>query len=604
MVVLMYKYKLFKKKEAINLIYMIKKIFSICLKSKPSYFVFNRIISLFQGVFLGLNVMIAQMFFDTVYKTSIGEKTYTTAILTFVLYVFSIIFTDVLNAMDDYTFNVQHHRILGFINKKINQKSASIEPIEYENPEHLDDINKAVNGAIPAIKFHFIIAAIFTRYLSYFIFMGFYLSSLKPALVLCLLFVFVPVLLSQVLRASIFSKLEDSAAPLRREMEGYNDAMCSKNYYKETRILGSFNFLKNLLENTMNALNIAIWKTQKRSAMIELILNTISLLGYGAILFLLVKYLLNGEITIGAFSAVFSSVGMLFGKMEEFISRILGNVALDFGLIRNFLRFLNLPNNEKKDLIINKQDNIVIENVDFKYPNSTKNAIENINLTIKPGETIAIVGENGSGKTTLVKLIIGFYKPTKGSVKVGDTNLDALSYKSLFTKVSGVFQKYQRYAFTLKENVCISDSTRKLSKEKIEDMLNKNNIDTNDKKVFPQGVDTILSTEFDGVELSGGQWQRIAIVRGLYRESDIIVLDEPTAALDPIEESAIYKKFVEIAKGKTSFIVTHRMGAAKIADRIIVMKNGKIVEVGNHDELISREGVYYDLYRAQSIWYE
>ncbi|MDR0404877.1 MAG: ATP-binding cassette domain-containing protein [Oscillospiraceae bacterium] len=289
--------------------------------------------------------------------------------------------------------------------------------------------------------------------------------------------------------------------------------------------------------------------------------------------------------------------------MEEFTSRI-GTHADNFELIRNFLRFLIIPSDNRPNLKINKRDNIVIENANFRYPNANKDALKNINLTIKPGETIAIVGENGAGKTTLVKLLTGLYKPTNGSVKIGKTDVNTTSYRSLFEKVSGVFQKYQRYALTLKENVQISDLKNECNENKVEETLEQNSINVKNKDIFPNGLDTMLSREFDGIDLSGGQWQRIAIARGLYRDSDIIVLDEPTAAIDPIEESAIYKKFMKISEDKTAIIVTHRMGSAKIAERIIVMKDGEITEMGDHDKLLNDDGVYAEMYNAQSGWYK
>jgi ATP-binding cassette subfamily B protein len=364
--------------------------------------------------------------------------------------------------------------------------------------------------------------------------------------------------------------------------------------------------LKNLLEDTISSLNKAIWHANKRSALIDFGFNTLSLLGYGGILFLLVKYLLDGEISVGAFAAVFNSIGMLFGVMNEVISMHLGNLANNFGQIRNFLRFLDIPSDKRSDVTISKKDGITIENASFKYPNAEKDSLKNINLTIKPGETIAIVGENGAGKTTLVKLLTGLYKPTEGSVKIGENDVNNISYRSLFENVSGVFQKYQRYALTLKENVQIADFTGEKEEnniEKVNNKLEENHIEKDNKDTFPDGLDTMLSREFDGVDLSGGQWQRVAITRGFYRDSDIIVLDEPTASIDPIEESAIYKKFVEIAKDKTAVIVTHRMGSAKIAERIVVMKEGEIAEVGSHDELVDRGGIYAGMYAAQAGWY-
>ena len=169
--------------------------------------------------------------------------------------------------------------------------------------------------------------------------------------------------------------------------------------------------------------------------------------------------------------------------------------------------------------------------------------------------------------------------------------------------MSGVFQKYQRYALTLRENVRIAAFGSGRSDGMIEKLLGENHIDSRNRHVFPEGLDTVLSREFDGTELSGGLWQRIAIARGFYRDSDIIVLDEPTAAIDPLEESAIYRKFVEIAENKTAVIVTHRLGSAKIAERIIVMQGGKIVETGSHDELMGQGGVYAAMFRAQAKWY-
>lgn len=589
-------------KESMNFFYLIKKIYPMCFKPQPYYFIYKQTLSMLSNVFIGLNVLIAQIFFDTVYNASIGKNTFAQAIIALIIYISFKFANDIVNAMNSFSWNVQVTKILGYLNSEIHKKSALIDPVEYENPKRLDDINKAMNGTEPAVVFCFFTSGLITRYVTYFIFMGVYLISLKPTLILCMLFAFLPVIIAHVLRSSVFSKLEDHVAPIRREMDAYHEASTGKTFYKETRMLGSFRYLTNLLENTIRSCNAAIWRANKTSALIDLLCDTLSLLGYGGILFLLVTYLLDGEISVGAFAAIYHSIGMLFGVMEEFTSRI-GTHANQFGLIRNFLRFLNIPTDDRLNESISKTDGITIKNAAFKYPNAEKYALKNINLTIKLGETIAIVGENGSGKTTLVKLITGFYKPTEGSVKMGKTDVNTVSYPSLFEKVSGVFQEYQRYAFTLKENVQISDMSGSHSMNKIEQTLAQNNLDKDDKNIFPEGLDTMLSREFDGMDLSGGQWQRVAIARGFYRDSDMIVLDEPTAAIDPMEESAIYKRFAEIACDKTTIIVTHRMGSAKIAQRIVVMKEGEIAEIGGHDELINSGGVYASMYTAQAGWY-
>lgn len=591
-----------KEKDSINLIYMIRKIYPICFKSNPQYFVFNQILGMLQGLSYGVIVMVTQVFFDTIYNASTGKSNFNSVVIMFIVYVMFTFANDILHATHNFTGSVQHARILGYMNAEIIKKSALFDPIEYENPKRLDDINKASNGTSAAIHFQYITSSVFSNYLPYFIFMGFYLTSLKPMLILCLLFVFVPVVTAQILRSAVFSKLEDKSAPIRREFDAYNDAACGKGFFKETRNLGSFKYLKSLIENSIHSLNSAIWGANKRSALINFGFNTLSLMGYGGILFLLVKYLLDGEISVGAFAAIYNSIGTLYSIMNYMITEDIGNFANNFGQIRNFLRFLEIPTDKRPEIIISKKDSITVENVSFTYPNAEKQSLKNINLVIKPRETIAIVGENGAGKTTLVKLLTGMYKPTEGTVKIGETDVNSISYRSLFESVSGVFQKYQRYALTLKENIQISEFTDETD-GKVERILIENNIDKDNLHNFPNGLNTILSREFDGTDLSGGQWQRIAIARGFYRNSDIIVLDEPTASIDPIEESAIYKKFVEVANEKTAIIVTHRMGSAKIAKRIVVMKEGKIVETGSHDELVNSGGVYAQMYSAQAGWY-
>ena len=589
-----------KEKDPINIFYMAKKIYPMIVKSNPSFYFVNHGLAILHGISVGVNIMLSQKVFDAVYNVAIGKSVVNDVIFALVLFVFFKLATEIFDAVYNYTSHVKWGKAVGFMNAQINKKSELIDPVEYENPKRLDDINKAANGAESAMQYEFLISMVFTFYLPYFIFMGFYLHNLKPTLILCLLFIFVPVLISRILRSFVFSKLEDKSAPIRRELDAYKDAACGKSFYKETRNLGSFRYFKNLIISTIDSLNLAIWGANKKSALIDLGLNTLSLLGYGGILFLLVKYLLDGEISVGAFAAVYASIGMIFDMMNKVMNMTLGNLANNFGQIRNYLRFLDIQSDNGADLKISKKDGITIENVSFKYPNAEQDSLKNIYLTVKLGETIAVVGENGAGKTTLVKLLTGLYKPTEGSVKIGETDINNISYKSLFESVSGVFQKYQRYAMTLKENVQIADFT---SENKVDETLEKNNIQKNNTDIFPNGLDTILSREFGGVDISGGQWQRIAIARGFYRDSDIIILDEPTAAIDPIEESAIYKKFIEIAKNKTAVIVTHRMGSARIAERIVVMKDGEIAEIGSHDELVNANGIYTNMYNTQAGWY-
>ena len=245
---------------------------------------------------------------------------------------------------------------------------------------------------------------------------------------------------------------------------------------------------------------------------------------------------------------------------------------------------------------------ISLRGVSFAYPGAAQKAVDDVTLTISHGETVAVVGENGSGKSTLARLLLGLYLPDGGSVFYGKVNTKDAAAGSLFTHISAEFQKYQRYQMTLRENISISDVSRNAGSAGLDEVCAKAGIDKSGGS-FNNGYETMLSREFDGVDLSGGQWQRVAIARSFFRAHRFIVLDEPTPAIDPIEETKIYNRFAEISKGKTALIITHRLGSVKLADRILVMKNGKLVEQGTHAQLMAAEGEYARLYKSQEQWY-
>ncbi len=272
------------------------------------------------------------------------------------------------------------------------------------------------------------------------------------------------------------------------------------------------------------------------------------------------------------------------------------------GTIKNYLSFMEIPERKGEETLIESDWDINLEGVAFSYPLSDHLAVKNVSFTIKNSETVAIVGENGSGKTTIVRLITGLYLPDEGMVLYGDEDIRNISVKSLFMKTSGVFQKFQKYQLTLRENVAISDVDKEPVNDELDRISAMSGLDVSDSSL-ERGYDTMLSREFDGVDLSGGQWQRIAIARGFYRSHDLIVLDEPTASIDPLEETKIYKRFAEISKDKTAIIVTHRLGSVKLADRIIVMDKGEVADIGSHTELISRCDKYRVMWDAQAQYY-
>ncbi len=227
-----------------------------------------------------------------------------------------------------------------------------------------------------------------------------------------------------------------------------------------------------------------------------------------------------------------------------------------------------------------------------------KNVITDLSLCVKKGETIAIVGDNGAGKSTLVKLLIGLYQPSEGMVACGGAEGNVYADETGYGNRSAVFQNFSKYYLSLEDNVRISAPKRQQDcKQLLQEVgLNPDRL--------PGGTCALLGKEFGGAELSGGEWQRIAIARGIYRRSDIIVLDEPTASIDPIEESRLFELFYKVSRGRTCILVTHRMGAVKMADRILMLENGAVIEEGSHMDLMKKRGKYYELYQLQAKWYQ
>lgn len=591
--------------KKITLWTMLVRIFPQVVSVSPGIFFFNSIIFAFDGASSSISVIFMQRLFDRVTDLATGIGVLDDAIIALVLFFLIKLLRQVISGVDNFIGETYDPKVYGRICLIVNEKMAKLDPLCFENTMILDDINKSYTGIRYAINFINTIMDVISFYIPYFIFMGMYLFKLKPVLILTLLMVFIPTLFSQFIRVKVFAKLEDISAPLRRKAQYYEECLVSKNYLKETRLLGACPYFLQLFKETLTQMNQMKLKADVKTNLIELSVKIVSLAGYFGILWILFDALMKQEITVGAFAAVFASIDSLFSVMEEVICGRLGYYAKNFGKVQNYLRFLDLPERGKD---VETYENtihgdIVLEDVSFSYPLSEHNAIENINLTIHSGETVALVGENGSGKSTLIRLLTGLYLPQSGNVSHNNKYTNELAPTELFAGTSGIFQKYQRYKLSLSNNINISDLySESKTLEDVKDALTqvrvKVSLDT-----FPNKLDTVLSREFDGVDLSGGLWQKIAIARGFYRDHELIILDEPTAAIDPIEETKIYEQFAEISRGKTAVIVTHRLGSVKFANRIIVMEGGRIVGEGNHAQLLKDCSLYKNMWNSQAQHY-
>lgn len=571
------------------------------IKMSPTYFIVFMVSSILHGITWGLIVIYNQHFFDSA-KAFSEHKVDLIAVISALLMLSLIqVAKHVLNGVANYVPIVLKSIINREFTFRFHAKMKNISPVRFEDTTFLDSIEKANKGKSEIAWNTITFFSILFFYIPYFIFMSSYLFRLQPVLLVCIIAVFIPVFITQLVRTQIFAKVEDKAAPIQRENAYYESCIVSRDYFKETRMLGGFPFFIGLFQRTQREMNQIRLRANVKASLINLLLQLLGLTGYVGILLLLFGAVIKGEISIGSFAAVFQGVNDIYKLMEELIYSHVGGMTRDLGYIKNYTAFMRSEEwqgtGQKAEV-----ENISVSDVSFQYPGSDRFALKNINLNIRKNEIVAIVGENGSGKTTLVRLISGLYLPQTGHVRHGASDTKELSMSSLFDGVSAVFQNYQKYMMTLRDNITISDTSGPVIQPRLDAACRQAGISDTDT-CFTFGYDTMLSREFDGVDLSGGQWQRIALARGFYRSYDTIILDEPTAAIDPIEETNLYNRFIEMARGKTAMIVTHRLGSVKLADRIIVMSRGEIIGNGPHEELLKTVPEYARMFYEQQKWY-
>ncbi|HJC25352.1 MAG TPA: ABC transporter ATP-binding protein/permease [Candidatus Eisenbergiella merdavium] len=563
---------------------------SLLFHMKPGSIIGYIFGSILHGFSWSIEILCMQLLFDSVYDWAAGEEEITKVWINLLILGISFIFSQVMNgAFNCYGQNC-NLRVSRYLSDLLFDKIKEIPLTAFEDTEQLEQIEKAVNGGRILFWVSTTVLDIIFYYGTYFFIVGSYMIQLNPVLGFTLLLIFLPCILSKSVNYLIFEKKENLAASERRRMVCYEDFLTGLHFFKETRLLGAGKYFQKLHINSLKKLGKIEWQAQVSKGVIELILSIVTAVCYGLLLYLLFNSVLNHSISLGAFAAILGSLGRLYGNMNEIVSERIGWASENVASAGNFLNFIQKTETENREKQIGNFHKIDLNNLSFSYPGSSEPVVKNVNLSIQRGETLAIVGANGSGKTTLCRLIMGLYIPTTGEIQYDNISSSEINY----TDISSVFQKYCRYEMSLRKNIEISDP------------YTGNPYSYSEKAGRTAGVqismDTVLGRKFHGIDLSGGQWQRVAIARGIYRKHSLLILDEPTAALDPLEESRIYHMFQKISENKTAVIVTHRLALSRIADRIIVMKAGKIIQCGTFNELVQEDGEYRKMYMEQLKW--
>lgn len=375
---------------------------------------------------------------------------------------------------------------------------------------------------------------------------------------------------------------------------------------KDIRLYGLSDWFARITAGVMKSLV----KVQNKYLRVSFTVTTgralISMLRDLAAYFFLIASVLNESITVSDFIFYFGIVTGFSGYVSLLLYqlRALKQCALECQKYREFVQRPQAETEPKPDLVTDGACSIEFQDVGFRYPDAKTQTIHNMSFSVRPGENIAIVGENGAGKTTAVKLLCGLYAPGSGRILVNGKDISCYSQKSIFDLFSVVFQDYHFLPLSIEKNIALQ-SEEKIDRARVAAVLQKSGMQ---EKIgsLPQGAASHMDKTIykDAVDFSGGEKQKLLLARALYKDAPILVLDEPTAALDPIAENELYLQYSALSKGKTSFFISHRLSSTRFCDRILFIADGTVAEVGTHEELMAKKGRYYRMYQLQSYYYK
>ncbi|MDX1426929.1 MAG: ABC transporter ATP-binding protein [Salegentibacter mishustinae] len=432
--------------------------------------------------------------------------------------------------------------------------------------------------------------------------------AFEPWLIILLVVSVVPTIINEIKFSGTSYSLARSWTQERRELDYLRYAGASDVTAKEVKLFGLSNYLADRFKNLSDTYYLMSKKLAKQRAGWGSLFNVIGTGAYYGAYLLIVFRTVAGIFSLGDLTFLSGSFNRLRSKLQGFFTRFTA-ITESALYLQDYFEFLDLKyseNSEKEKLALPKKikKGFEFKNVGFKYPKSEAWVVRNINFELKAGEKLAFVGENGAGKKTLIKLLLRFYEPTEGEILLDDIPVKQYNQTQYQQYFGVIFQDFVKFELTLRENIAMGE---------IEEIKNQERIDSAAEKSLanevvsglPRGYDQQLGKRFkQGKDLSGGQWQKIAIARAYMKDAEVLILDEPTSALDARAETEAFDRFIKLTEGKTAVIISHRFSTVRIADRIMVLKNGAVLEIGTHKELMENDKLYAELFNLQAQGYQ
>ena len=429
-----------------------------------------------------------------------------------------------------------------------------------------------------------------------------------PILIFLLVISIIPTLLNELKFSSSNYKLTSRMAPERRQLDYMRVIGASDVTAKEVKLFGLADFISRTFSTTANKYYQSIKKLTIKRSVWGAIFNIIGVIAYyGAFVFIVLKAVVS-LVTIGELTFLAGSFNKLRNQLQVMFTRF-SNITESALYLHDYFEFIDMEFNDQSNfqqlpVPAKIVTGIKFQNVTFSYPNGHIPVFNGLSFDLRKGEKLALVGENGSGKTTLIKLLLRLYEPTSGCILLDGVDIrhyEKEEYQKLF---GAIFQDFVKYYLTTRINIAVGNIENVGNDKKIEEAAELSLADEVVKDLL-NGYDQELGKRFKkGAELSGGQWQKIALARAYMSEAPIIILDEPTSALDARAEYEVFQRFIGLTKGRTSIIISHRFSTVRMADRILVLNNGEVLELGTHEELMENGNLYSELFELQAEGYQ
>ena len=476
------------------------------------------------------------------------------------------------------------------LNKSLMNKLSLIAVDEIEKPEFQDKLNQIKDRPHLALIELFNSSILILSTVIKVVGIAFVFFNISGILGISYLIAAVFDILFTFMAVNKMNKMFENTSRNEREMENVIDILKNKDALYEIKVFK----MKNLFLNRFEKYSSAVFKerldTTLKSQNYLLLSSVVNIVWMGLVILFIVSKLLAKAIGAGDLTAIVTSASSTLDMAEDFVYE--ASTVSNNGYIANTLFYILSYDERKVEKSSKYGDEIEFSHVSFKYPGTQKTVLHDLSFRINKDKVTAIVGENGAGKSTIIKLVAGLYEPTEGTVRISNMNPYSMSNEDISNELSIVFQDFKNYEISLRENILfgkvgdISEDLRLLE-------LDKYSEDTNIGKL-----------EEDGVYLSGGENQKLALARAIQKKSDSLIFDEPTASMDPMVEAKMYDNILKVLKSRGAIIITHRLVLSKLADDIIVLNEGRIIERGSHEELMKKGGIYKQMYDEQSGWYK